>query len=377
MPFILILLLLFSACVDMRAPDRLALTQTSFSELPGWAQDAPLPALQAFQKSCKALLAKPPNASMGIGGQASDWHKPCAAAQNASQTEASARAFFETWFCPYATGGREGASGLFTGYYMPEVRGSFVKEGPYKTALYKRPKDRVEADLALFKPDLSGKIVGKVRGDKFIPYDARPEIARGSLANRAEPLVWIDDPVGAFFLEIQGSGFVRLKDGSRFAVGYDSANGRAYTAIGRVLADRGDLQRPVTMPSIRAWLAANPSRMQEVMDMNHSYVFFRRLPNDQAIGAQGVALTPLRSLAVDPKFLPLGAPVWLDAADGQGKPLQRLLIAQDTGGAIKGPVRGDVFWGEGEAAAGQAGAMQSRGRAYILLPKTVSPNADR
>jgi len=376
MRFILFLLFVLSACAETGVPDRLALSRVSFSDLQGWQQDEPLPALQAFRKSCKDLQSKPQNAPMGIGGQAADWQKPCQDAQNIPPTHAAARAFFENWFCPYATSGREGDTGLFTGYYMPEVRGSLMREGSSQTPLYKRPKDRIEVNLALFKPDLNGKIIGKVQGNALVPYDARAEIAQGSLQNRAEPLVWIDDPVSAFFLEIQGSGFVRLKDGSRFAVGYDSANGRDYTAIGRVLADRGDLQRPVTMPAIREWLAANPSRAQTVMNENASYVFFRPLPNNEAVGAQGVALTPLRSLAVDPKFLPLGAPVWLDASDGQGAPLQRLMIAQDTGGAIKGPVRGDVFWGEGETAALQAGAMQSKGRAFLLLPKTVAPHAD-
>ncbi len=373
----LLLIFLLSACAEPRETDRLTLAPVSFSDLQGWRQDGPLPALQAFQKSCKALLAKQPSASMGIGGKADDWRKPCAEATNTLPTNAAARAFFEYWFCPYATSGREGDTGLFTGYYMPEVRGSIMRDAAFQTPLYKRPKDRIEANLALFKPDLNGKIIGKVQGNALVPYDVRAEIAQGSLHGRAEPLVWIDDPTSAFFLEIQGSGFVRLKDGKRFAVGYDSANGRDYTAIGRVLADRGEIQRPVTMPSIRAWLAANPTRAQEVMNENASYVFFRLLPNDEAVGAQGVALTLMRSLAVDPKFLPLGAPVWLDTTDGQGASLQRLMIAQDTGGAIKGPVRGDVFWGEGDVAALQAGAMQSKGRAFVLLPKTVLPHADR
>ncbi len=375
--FCLLILFLF-ACVETRAPERLTLKRASFSDLRGWQNDAPLSALQAFQRSCKVLKAKAQDAPMGIGGIVADWQSVCEEAVKTPATEEAARAYFEAWFCPYAAAGRDGKDGLFTGYYMPEVRGSLTEEGVFQTPLYARPKDRIEANLGLFKKELNGqKIVGKVEGGTLVPYDDRASIARGSLTGRAKPLVFVDDPVSAFFLEIQGSGFVRLKDGSRFAVGYDSANGRDYVAIGRVLADRGDLARPVTMPSIRAWLAAHPERADEVMNANPSYVFFRRLPANEAIGAQGIALTPLRSLAVDPKFLPLGVPLWIDTVDGQGAALRRLMIAQDTGGAIKGPVRGDVFWGEGDQAALQAGAMQSKGRLFILLPKTVTPDAAR
>jgi len=219
-------------------------------------------------------------------------------------------------------------------------------------------------------------IVGKVDGSKLVPVDDRATIAKGSLSGRAQVLVWLDDPIGAFFLEVQGSGRVRLTDGSILPVGYDGANGRAYVAIGKALADRGDLQRPVTMPAIRSWLSAHPAQTQQAMNINPSYVFFRRLPNDNVLGAQGVALTPTRSLAVDPAYVPLGVPVWLDSVDSRGATLRRLLIAQDTGGAIKGAVRGDFFWGAGDEAATQAGAMQSRGRYFLLLPKSVTPHAD-
>jgi membrane-bound lytic murein transglycosylase A len=207
-----------------------------------------------------------------------------------------------------------------------------------------------------------------------VPYDDRAAIAQGSLAGRAKILAWADDPVSAFFLEVQGSGLIRLTNGDLMPVGYDGSNGRAYVAIGRVLADQGELPRPVTMSAIHTWLAAHPVEEQEILNMNPSYVFFRKLPNKNAVGAEGVALTPLRSLAVDPAYLPLGAPVWLDTTDGQGVVLQRLMIAQDTGGAIKGPVRGDFYWGTGDAAAAEAGAMQSRGRYYVLLPKSMTPH---
>ncbi|MGB9154029.1 MAG: murein transglycosylase A [Alphaproteobacteria bacterium] len=373
-----ILLLVLAACAVVPTtpgPERLTLTPGSFDDLDGWKTDAPAAALEAFQHSCSVLAEKPGTARLGIAGKVSAWQWACAKAQETPATDEAARAYFEEWFRPYAASGNDSASGLFTGYYVPELQGSLTQGGAFQTPLYARPSDIISVDLGAFKSDLKGQqIVGKVASNKLIPYDDRATIAQGSLANRAQPLVWIDDPVGAFFLEVQGSGHIRLTDGGVMAVGYDGANGRAYVAIGRVLADRGDLPRPVTMPSIRAWLAAHPARAQDVMNVNPSYVFFRRLPTQDVVGAEGVALTPGRSLAVDTNFVPLGVPVWLDTTDGQGASLRRLMIAQDTGGAIKGPVRGDFFWGAGDVAATQAGAMQSPGHYYVLLPKTVSPN---
>jgi membrane-bound lytic murein transglycosylase A len=371
-----IFLLALSACAIAPikpAPEHLTLTPSSFSDLDGWQKDSQLPALTAFQRSCAVLTTKPDTASLGIAGKVAAWQWACVEAQRTPATDEAAKIYFETWFRPYAAAGNEGAYGLFTGYYTPELRGALQRGGAFQTPLYARPADKIDVDLGAFKADLKGQhITGKVHNNTLVPYDDRAAITQGALADRAQILVWIDDPIGAFFLEIQGSGRVRLTDGSLLPVGYDGANGRAYVAIGRVLADRGDLPRPVTMPAIRAWLAAHPARAQEIMNLNPSYVFFRRLPSDDAVGAEGVALTPTRSLAIDPDFLPLGVPVWLDTTDGQGAPLQRLMIAQDTGGAIKGPVRGDVFWGAGNEAEMQAGSMQSRGRIYILLPKTVT-----
>jgi membrane-bound lytic murein transglycosylase A len=359
------------------APEHLTLTPVSFDDLDGWAKDAPASALAAFQNSCVALAGKASTASLGIAGKAASWQQACVAAQKTAVTDDAARAYFEQGFRPFAVSGNEGAEGLFTGYYVPELHGSATQGGAFQTPLYARPSDIIAVDLGAFKADLKGQhIVGKVDHNKLIPYDDRASIAQGALANRAQPLVWIDDPVGAFFLEVQGSGRIRLTDGALMPVGYDGANGHAYVAVGRVLADRGDLPRPVTMPAIRAWLAAHPAQAQDVMNVNPSYVFFRRLPTQDILGAEGVPLTPGRSLAVDTGFMTLGMPVWLDTTDGQGAVLQRLMIAQDTGGAIKGAVRGDFFWGAGPEAATQAGSMQSRGSYYVLLPKTVNPNDD-
>jgi len=368
-------LLALTSCATPEKPahEHLTLTPSSFDDLDGWDKDKPSEALAALRVSCHVIGDKAADALLGIAGKAEAWQAACGAAEQVpAGDDAAARAYFETWFRPYEAAGNDGSDGLFTGYYAPELNGTLQRAGNFQTPLYQRPADMISVDLGAFKSDLKGQhIVGKVSGTQLTPYDARAEITQGSLAGRAEPLVWIDDPVGAFFLQVQGSGRVKLPDGSIMPVGYDGANGRAYVAIGRVMAERGDIEKPVTMPAIRAWLKAHPERAAEVMNADTSYVFFRRLPNNDIIGAEGVALTPERSMAVDPAFVPLGVPLWIETTDGQGEKLRRLMIAQDTGGAIKGPVRGDFFWGAGDAAGTQAGAMQSRGRYYLLLPKSV------
>ena len=376
--FACLLTLASCAVTPKPAHEHLTLKPASFADLDGWNNDTPAAALLAFRLSCPAFGGLAVDASLGIAGKVAAWQAACAAAEQIpGDDDAAARAYFETWFRPYAAAGNAGTEGLFTGYYVPELNGALQRGGTFQTPLYQRPGDMISVDLGAFKSDLKGQhIVGKVSGTQLTPYDARADITRGSLTGRAEPLVWIDDPVGVFFLQVQGSGHIRLTDGSVMPVGYDGANGRAYVAIGRVMADRGDLPRPVTMQAIRDWLKAHPERAGDVMNINPSYVFFRRLPNNDIIGAQGVALTPGRSMAVDPLFVPLGVPLWLETTDGQDAPLHRLMVAQDTGGAIKGPVRGDVFWGAGEAAGAEAGMMQSQGRYYLLLPKAVNIGDD-
>ena len=257
------------------------------------------------------------------------------------------------------------------------MRGAQQRHGPYQTPIYARPADLVTVDLGDFKQEWKGKhLAGKVVGQNLKPYDDRATITHGSLNNRATVLAWVDDPTSAFFLAVQGSGRIKLEDGHTLRIGYDGANGHDYVAIGRKLAKSGDLPKPVTMQSIRAWLAAHPDRADGAMNLNPSYVFFRPLQGDGPMGAEGVALTPHRSLAIDPAFVTLGSPIWLDTTDSANNPLQRMMIAQDTGGAIKGIVRGDVFWGFGAEAEAKAGAMQSRGRYFLLLPKTVKANGE-
>lgn len=353
-------------------------TPVAFSALPGWTADRHDEAAAALAKSCAVLARRPASRSLGAGGLAGtvgDWRPLCEALPPPGA--AAARAFFERWFTPWAAG----ADGLFTGYYEPTLAASLRRSERYATPLYARPPDLVSVALGDFRPDLAGeRIAGRVIDGRLAPYPSRSEIAAGQLEGRGLEIAWIADPVDAFFLHIQGSGRLALDDGGVLRVGYDGRNGRPYTAIGGVLAEEGEIAREeVSMQSIRAWLAANPERAERVMNANSSYVFFRTLA-DGPVGAQGAVLTPGRSLAVDRRFVPLSVPVWLDTEaplpDGSGSaPLRRLAIAQDTGSAIRGRVRGDVFWGAGAAAAAIAGRMNSRGRYYLLLPKSVSPAA--
>lgn len=380
-------LLLLAACAAPK-PDRLTLEPAGLTALKGWEDDRQDEALAAFRRSCAALVERPESAPVSpeaVGGTVADWLPACRAALalEPGTDAALARAFFEHWFVPYAAGNNGEASGLFTGYYEPEVRGAAAPSARYSVPLYARPSDLVTVDLGAFRPELSGlRLAGRVAGGALVPYEDRAAIEAGALAGRAEPLVWLDDPVAAFFLQVQGSGRVRFEDGSVRRIGYAASNGQVYFAIGRELVRRGVLaQDAVSMQAIRDWLKDHPAEAHGVLDLNPAYVFFRWLPGEGSEpgpeGAQGVALTPGRSLAVDRRFLPLGVPLWLETSrpgyppEQDKEPLHRLVVAQDTGGAITGPVRGDLFWGAGEEAEWAAGQMKSRGRYYLLLPRAL------
>lgn len=374
-------LLLLSACAEPPPEEpSLALSPVGYGDLAGWRNDDHAAALTALARSCARFAALPDDRAVGpdgLAGTIADWRELCAAAARA---HGAARVFFEDWFAPFKATDRGRDEGLFTGYYEPLLHGALAESARYATPLYGRPDDLVTVDLVTFDLELKGKrIAGRVVDGKLRLYEARAEISAGALDGRARPIVWVDDPVDAFFLHVQGSGRIALDDGGTLRVGYAAANGRDYVSIGRVLIERGELTREaVSLQTIRAWLAAHPGEAQELLDQNPSFVFFRKLEGDGPIGAQGVALTPGRSLAVDRKFLPLGAPVWLDITVPDAdparpdRPLRRLLVAQDTGGAIKGPLRGDVFWGFGADAESIAGRMKHRGRLYLLLPRGVA-----
>jgi membrane-bound lytic murein transglycosylase A len=310
------------------------------------------------------------------GGLVADWRRACERAERVSPADhAAARAFFETEFVPFLASNNSDAVGRFTGYYEPLLRGSRRRRGKYRTPLHRRPPDLVMVDLSKFLSDSRGRRVwGRVVGNKLEPFDTRADIVAGSLARKKLELIWVDDPIDAFFVQVQGSGRVRLDTGEQIRIGYAATNGHRYTAIGRVLIQERHLTREtVSMQSIRAYLEAHPDRADQVMNSNASYVFFELVEGDGPIGSQGVVLTDGRSMAIDRNFIPQSAPLFLDTvapvAGGTGEqPLRRLVIAQDTGGAILGPVRGDVYWGGDDAAADVAGRMKSTGRYFLLLP---------
>ena len=376
----------FFAGLTAPEPDHLTLTPVSYAELPGWPDDS-LPGFAgALNRSCRIFLSQKPDKPVGPKGRfgrAADWAGVCneAAALPENISGAPLRTFLERAFTPMAVRNGHRDQGKFTGYYEPELRGSLVKQGAYKVALLRAPDDLVSVNLGEFNPQWRGqRIAGRVKDGKLRPLQARAEIVAGALNREKLELLYVDDPVDAFFLHIQGSGRVRLDDGRVIRLGYAGQNGHPYVAIGKNLVQSGAIRREdISMQSIRAWLSAHPAERDAVLAANPSYIFFRVLEGgDPALGppgAQNVPLTPGRSLAVDPDFHALGVPVWLDSVTPDGDALQRLMVAQDTGGAIRGPVRGDVFWGFGEQAAQNAGRMNSDGRMYILLPRRVAEKA--
>jgi membrane-bound lytic murein transglycosylase A len=391
---IAILALALAACAPTttlpptQSTDKLVLQPTTFAALSDWNATDVRKAYTAFAASCAKIVQRSDADRFGGSedyGTVADWKPACNAALNSGDmTDAAARGYFDRFFTPALATNDGNEIGLFTGYYEPELNGSRKRAGKFQTPLLARPEDLVMVDLGAFRDTLKGeRIAGRVDGSKLVPYAKRGDIVAGSLGTRAKPLVYVDDPVDAFFLQVQGSGRVKLADGSIIHVGYDGQNGYPYTGIGRLLVDRGAIPKEqMSMQAIRAWLDAHPGEASALMNENASYVFFKELPmNDPNQGAPGSAGVPLiaeASVAVDTKFHGLGAPMWIEAhapADDATQPdvdFDRLVIAQDTGGAIRGPVRGDVYWGAGKRAESVAGRMAHKGKLYVLLPKAVA-----
>jgi peptidoglycan lytic transglycosylase A len=377
-------------------PEGLQLSALTYDNLPGWGEDDPRAALEAFLRSCTKLTRDDPapngqakaasnhgNAELpgGITLTAADWQAPCAeAVALASAPADQVRAFFERRFRPFAASGKDGAEGLFTGYFEIELIGARQKSTGFTVPLYQLPADHVQADLGAFDPALKGhRIVGRVEQGRLIPYFSRGEIEQGALDGRGLEMLWINDPVDAFMLHVQGSGRVVLRDGTVVRVGFAGHNGRAYESIGKKLIAEGELQPgKASWDDIRDWVRRNPEKVATLFANNPRYIFFRvidGIPADAGpIGAEGVPLTPGRSMAVDRRYIPLGVPLWLDTTWPRepDKPLRRLMVAQDAGGAIQGVVRGDFFWGFGEKALEEAGRMKSKGRYYLLIPATAA-----
>ena len=354
------------------------LMRVDYSDLPDWDLDQHGNALVALRKSCDLFLRRDPREKVGpngIGGDVQDWQEPCTAVQNVDhQNHNESKAFFELWFTPFLVSSQGSEFGLFTGYYEPVIEGSVSRDDVFSVPIYARPPNLVSINLGEFNSNLSGeKISGHMVGGRFKPFATRGEIGAGALEAKDLELFWVKDPIAAFFLHIQGSGRVILPDGRSVRVGYAAQNGHPYRSIGRELVLRGHLAREdVTMQSIRRWLEENPLQQTDILNQNKSFIFFRIIQGDGPIGAQNVSLTPQRSLAVDLRHMPLGAPIWVDtsaplAAGGDIK-WRRLMVTQDTGGAIRGVVRGDIFWGGNMEAGEIAGRMKHRGRYYLLLP---------
>jgi membrane-bound lytic murein transglycosylase A len=335
---------------------KLTLKPLRFDQLSGWDDDAVSAALPAFVKSCSVIVARAdiepfdPVVKTGDFGTVGDWRPLCATAATLSG-DAVARAFFEANFVPLLAGNNGTRDGLFTGYYEILLNGSHQREGPYQTPIYRHPPDPKAY--------------------------SRAEIDDGALKGEGLELLWVDDPVGAYFLQIQGSGIARLADGNTVRLGYDGGNGHPFVSIGRLLVQRAEVPlKDMTMQRLREWIEAHGAAGAALMREDPSFVFFKEIPGDGPYGAEHVVLTPERSLAVDRRFIPLGMPLWLDATERfiPGT-IRHLVIAQDTGGAIKGPVRGDFYWGSGDAAGREAGQTNATGQYALLVPRAVAARA--
>ncbi len=323
--------------------------------LPGWSADTVAQGLPALRRGCDTLAALAPQATVSSGGirtTAADWRPFCTAiAALAPGDDIGLRGVLTSLTVAVAQSGPEGPEGLFTGYFTPLLDGDWRPSARYRVPLYRPPEAAAGARLP-----------------------TRAEVAAGALAGQGLELLWVDDPIDAFFLEIQGSGYVRLPDGSTVAVGFAGRNGHEYVPIGRVLIDRGEIAREaMSMQAIRGWLVDHPDQAQPMMNENPNVIFFDVLDSGAPLGADGRPLTAGRSLAVDRDHISLGVPLWLDVAapDVAAPRLRRIVVAQDVGSAIVGPVRGDLYWGEGDAAGESAGRMRSTGRFWALVPRAA------
>ncbi|MGL5741732.1 MAG: murein transglycosylase A [Legionella sp.] len=362
-------------------PSTVLFRQANFNRLPGWKSADLKKSLVTFQASCRVFIKQKPEQIVGtehINLQVKDWQPACQAALKIDPSaEKEIKQFFETWFVPIEFTDTGEKPGLFTGYYVPAVKGSYTKSEEFQVPLYETPDDLITVDLGLFSNDLKNKrIIGRVSDNQLVPYYTRKQINHGAINLKAKVLVWINSPIDRLFLEIQGSGVIELEDGESLYIGYDAQNGAPYTAIAGVLIKKGVMTKHnASMQAIKRYLEAHPEHMDEVIDQNKSFVFFRKMSLGVALGSQGVSLTPGYSLAIDKQWIPMGSPLWLNTTrpdstnPDKNKPMQRLMIAQDTGGAIRGRVRGDVFWGGGEKATLIAGHMKNQGHYWILLPK--------
>ena len=346
---------------ELPKPPAKPLQPASWDDLPGW-RDADLArTFAAFRDSCTVLARQ------------AVWAVPCSATREADP--ANLRAWFEAQFQPWQLvnpdGGREG---LVTGYYEPILNGSRERRKPYVVPVFGPPDDLITVELSSLYPELkSMRLRGRLEGRKLIPYFSRNEWAGQEAQRKESPLLWVDDAIDFFFMQIQGSGQIRFADGSRTRLAYADQNGHPYRSIGKWLIDQGELKaEQASMAGIKAWARTHPQRQQEMLNANPSLVFFRetKVEGSGPPGAMNLPLTPEVSIAVDPRFTTLGTPVWLATTQPlSNEPLRRLMLAQDTGGAIRGPVRADFFWGSGPDAGDKAGRMRQTGQMWALMPR--------
>ena len=343
-------------------------TPSKWAMLPDWTTLDLTHSWPALLQSCRALKAKP------------QWHAVCASAEQVDRNNSAAQhAFFEDNLIPYQVFNPDGTDqGMITGYYEPLLKGSRVRSERFRYPLYAAPDDMLEIDLGDAYPELKGKrLRGRLQGKRVLPYYKRAEIDAGVGTLKGRELFWVDNAIELFFLQIQGSGRIELETGQQVKVGYAEQNGYPYVSIGKKLVEMGELKlEEASMQGIKAWGEKHPEKLSALLELNPSYVFFRELPGNVAapLGALGVPLTDEYSIAVDPRAIPLGSPVFLATTQPNSEiPLNRLVLAQDTGGAIRGAVRADFFWGFGENAAVQAGRMKQQGRMWVLFPKGGEP----
>ena len=336
--------------------------------LPDWQTLNLAPSWPALLQSCRMLKAKP------------HWQDVCTRAEQLGAEDSVAlHAFYKEWFTPYQVFNPDGSEqGMITGYYEPKLYGSRSKTTRFRYPLYAVPDDLLQIDLGEAYPQLKDlRLRGRLQGKRVVPYYNRAEIDAGASSLKWRELFWVENAVELFFLQVQGSGRIELPDGKLVKIGYAEQNGYPYVSIGKKLVEMGELKlEEASMQGIKVWAEQHPDKLGALLAQNPSYVFFRELPNGLSapLGALGVPLTSEYSLAVDARTIPLGAPVFLATTyPNDGAPLNRLMLAQDTGGAIRGAVRADFFWGFGEQAAIQAGKMKQQGRMWVLFPKGAEP----
>jgi len=348
-----------------KIPDYGLLKKSDWSAIESsFETDNVIPAWTAWLRSCSALKQK------------DAWKKVCDLADDIKEpSDENIKNYFKKYFNVYTATNIDGSdTGMITGYYQPILKGSKVKTSHYKVPLYTTPKDLITVDLSEVYPELKSKrLRGKLAGNKLVPYLSRAEIDGQGSPLAGNEIVWVEDPVEAFFLEIQGSGIIHFDNGDIMQIGYADQNGYPFKAIGSTLIQKKEItMAEASMEGIKNWARKNINKLREFLNINASYVFFRKLPDDLPgpIGALGVSIEAERSVAIDPKFIPLGAPIFLSTTQpNTTDPLERLMVAQDTGGAIRGGVRADFYWGSGYEAGRKAGSMKQQGKIWTLLPK--------